>query len=60
MFASRGSFRDGNYSDLPRMITVDGSEANAVALRGYGEAHGTAIEIRQVKYFTKQFYALAD
>ena len=31
-------------------ITIDGSEANAAAIRGYNEAHGTAIIIRQVKY----------
>jgi transposase-like protein len=31
-------------------ITIDGSEANAVAIRSYNAAHGTAIIIRQVKY----------
>ena len=31
-------------------ITIDGSEANAAALRGYSEAHSTAIDTRQVKY----------
>jgi putative transposase len=31
-------------------ITIDGSEANVAAIRGYNEAHGTAIIIRQVKY----------
>jgi putative transposase len=35
---------------VPEMITIDGSEANAAAIRGYHEAHGTAIIIRQVKY----------
>jgi putative transposase len=35
---------------VPEMITIDGSEANAAAIRGYNEAHGTAIIIRQVKY----------
>jgi putative transposase len=35
---------------LPETITIDGSEANAAAIRGYNEAHGTAIGIRQVKY----------
>jgi transposase-like protein len=35
---------------LPKTITIDGSEANAAAIRGYNEAHGTAIIIRQVKY----------
>lgn len=35
---------------VPETITIDGSEANAAAIRGYNEAHGTAIMIRQVKY----------
>jgi putative transposase len=35
---------------VPEKITIDGSEANAVAIRSYNEAHGTATEIRQVKY----------
>jgi putative transposase len=35
---------------VPETITIDGSEANAAAIRGYNEAHGTAISIRQVKY----------
>jgi len=37
---------------VPEKITIDGSEANAVAIRGYNEAHGTAIIIRQVKCLT--------
>jgi putative transposase len=35
---------------VPEKITIDGSEANAAAIRSYNEAHGTAISIRQVKY----------
>jgi putative transposase len=35
---------------LPETITIDGSEANAAAIRSYNEEHGTAIMIRQVKY----------
>ena len=35
---------------MPEKITIDGSEANAAAIRGYNEAHGTTIIIRQVKY----------
>jgi len=35
---------------VPEKITIDGSEANASAIRSYNEAHGTAIIIRQVKY----------
>jgi putative transposase len=35
---------------VPAKITIDGSEANASAIRSYNEAHGTAIIIRQVKY----------
>jgi putative transposase len=34
----------------PEKITIDGSEANAAAIRGYNAAHGTAILIRQVKF----------
>jgi putative transposase len=34
----------------PAIITIDGSEANASAIRGYNDAHGTAIVIRQVRY----------
>lgn len=34
---------------VPRAITVDGSEANAAAIKRYNEEHGTAI-IRQVPY----------
>jgi putative transposase len=35
---------------VPAKITIDGSEANAAAIRGYNDEHGTAIAIRQVKY----------
>jgi putative transposase len=35
---------------VPETITIDGSEANAAAIRSYNEAHGTTILIRQVKY----------
>ena len=35
---------------VPEKITIDGSAANAAAIRSYNEAHGTAIVIRQVKY----------
>ena len=35
---------------VPEKITIDGSEANAAAIRHYNKAHGTAIVIRQVKY----------
>jgi putative transposase len=35
---------------VPEKITIDGSEANAAAIRSYNEEHGTAIIIRQVKY----------
>ena len=31
-------------------ITINGSEANEAAIKRYNEAHGTAIEIRQIKY----------
>ena len=35
---------------LPEKITIDGSEANAAAIKSYNEDHGGAIMIRQVKY----------
>jgi putative transposase len=35
---------------VPETITIDGSEANAAAIRAYNEEYGTAIAIRQVKY----------
>jgi putative transposase len=35
---------------VPEKITIDGSEANAAAIRSYNKEHGTAIIIRQVKY----------
>jgi putative transposase len=35
---------------MPGTITIGGSEANDAAIRGYNEAHGTTIIIRQVKY----------
>jgi putative transposase len=34
-------------------IRIDGSEANAAAIRSYNREHGTAIAIRQVKYLNK-------
>lgn len=35
---------------VPEKVTIDGSEANAAAIRSYNDEHGTAIAIRQVKY----------
>jgi len=35
---------------VPETITIDGSDANAAAIKSYNEAHGTTISIRQVKY----------
>jgi putative transposase len=35
---------------LPETITIDGSDANAAAIKRYNQEHGTAITIRQVKY----------
>jgi putative transposase len=32
------------------MITIDGSEADAAAIRSYNAEHGTAMILRQVKY----------
>jgi transposase-like protein len=35
---------------LPETITIDGSDANAAAIKSYNEEYGTHIIIRQVKY----------
>ena len=35
---------------VPEKITIDGSEANEAAIKRYNEVHGTAIDIRQIKY----------
>jgi transposase-like protein len=35
---------------LPEKMTIDGSDANAAAIKSYNEEHGTHIIIRQVKY----------
>jgi transposase-like protein len=35
---------------VPGTITIDGSEANAAAIRAYNEAYRTAILVRQVRY----------
>ena len=35
---------------MPETITIDGSEANAAAVRHYNTAHKTAITLRQVRY----------
>ena len=35
---------------VPEKITIDGSEANEAAIKRDNEAHGTSIEIRQIKY----------
>jgi transposase-like protein len=35
---------------IPETITIDGSDANAAAIKRYNQEHGTAIAIRQVTY----------
>jgi len=35
---------------MPEKITIDGSEANASAIKSYNEYHDTPIELRQIKY----------
>ena len=35
---------------IPETSTIDGSDANAAAIKRYNEEHGTHIAIRQVKY----------
>jgi putative transposase len=39
---------------VPEKITIDGSEANAAAIRSYNAEHGTEIIIRQVKYLNNR------
>src|SRR5215471_4452804 len=36
---------------LPETSTIDGSDANAAAIKRYNQEHGTTIAIRQGKYF---------
>jgi transposase-like protein len=38
------------HGGVPETITFDGSVANEAAIKSYNAEHGTAIEIRQVKY----------
>jgi putative transposase len=35
---------------VPEKITIDGSAANDAAIKTYNKEHGTAIEIRKIKY----------
>src|SRR5215510_3194851 len=35
---------------VPEKVTIDGSAANEAAIKRYNAEHGTAIEIRQIKY----------
>src|SRR4029450_12627163 len=45
-FLTKATRRHG----VPEKITIDGSAANEAAIKRYNEAHGTTIEIRQIKY----------
>ena len=38
------------HGGVPETITIDGSAANAAAIKSYNAEHGTAIAIRQIKY----------
>jgi putative transposase len=38
------------HGGVPETITIDGSAANEAAIKTYNAEHGTAIEIRKVKY----------
>ena len=35
---------------VPEKITIDGSAANKAAIESYNAEHGTAVEIRKIKY----------
>jgi putative transposase len=39
---------------VPEKLTIDGSEANAAAIRSYNAEHGTEVIIRQVKYLNNR------
>jgi hypothetical protein len=43
---------------LPETITIDGSDANAAAIKSYNQEHGTAIAIRQVTYLNPSCHLL--
>jgi transposase-like protein len=45
-FLSKAICRHG----VPEKITIDGSDANAAAIRSYNKEHGTSIATRQIKY----------
>jgi putative transposase len=47
-FLTRAIRRHG----VPETVTIDGSEANAAAIRSNNSTHGTTIVIRQVRYLT--------
>jgi putative transposase len=42
---------------VPKKTTIDGSGANAAAIRSYNTKHGTAIVIRPIKYLNKYWGA---
>jgi putative transposase len=48
--AKRFSTKAIRRHGVPEKITLDGSEANAAAIRSSNTEHGTAIVIRQIKY----------
>jgi putative transposase len=39
---------------VPEKITIDGSAANEAAIKSDNEAHGTAIDIRKIKYLNNR------
>ena len=45
---------------LPETIPIDGSAANEAAIKRYNAEHGTAIEIRQIKYLNNIVWAAAE
>jgi transposase-like protein len=45
-FLTKATRRHG----VPEAITIDGSEANAAAIRSYNKEYRTAIGVRQVRY----------
>src|SRR5438093_95562 len=46
-FLTKAIHRQGG---VPEKITIDGSAVNEAAIKTYNEEHGTAIEIRKIKY----------
>jgi transposase-like protein len=43
---------------IPETITIDGCVANEAAIKRCNEEHGTAIDIRQIKYLNNMVWGI--